>query len=80
MNDLLFVLLGLLIAALVIRLTTQGMNVPRVRKNNTQDVLHYEDMTDEELHANGFIPMDKLSPGWQAFHKKSKEEREKDRL
>lgn len=79
MDVVLIFFLGLLIAALVIRLGTQGMNVPRVRKNNTQDVLHYEDMTDEELHANGFIPMNKLPPGWQAFHKKAKEEREKDR-
>lgn len=79
MNELVFVLLGLAIAVLVIHLGTQGMNVPRVRKNNTQDVLHYDDMTDEELHANGFIPMSKLPPGWQAFHKKAKEERERNR-
>lgn len=63
-------LLGALLAVMVIRARTQGMNVPRDTRPRTDDVLHYEDLTPEERRANGFIPTNELSPDWQKFMKR----------
>lgn len=70
---LVMLMLGALLGALYIRWRKRLAILPRMKARKTSDVLHYEDMTDEERRAYGFIPNGELAPQWRAFVEGDKE-------